>query len=203
LSLGSSAQQAKPNNPHVVVATLNISVTLNGAAVKGNQLVVWADPINDIDAIHTILATPDSGGWVIKQLPVGNYEVNAWAPGLTGFAKNTLNGWVEVTATTAPVQIEMKAQRTGSFWAHVLNAQGKPAAGVTVEFVSPKFGDPLRSERFTCVTFGVGLCYSPVSDFPPSKIIQGAWSVSIPGQPAKQVTIGPDLAPVAVEFKQN
>jgi hypothetical protein len=198
LDLSSNAQQAKPKNTHVALATLQITVTLNGSTVQNNQLVVWVDPNNDISGSQLVMATPDAGGWVVKQLQTGNYSVNAWAPGLSGFAENVANGWVVVTAPTTSAQIEMRPQRAGSFWVHVLNAQGQPAAGVTVDIkpANGQSGGEYRACR--CLTFGAGLC-SPRNGTLPA----GNWSVSIPGQAAKQVTMGKDLAPVAVEFKQK
>jgi hypothetical protein len=197
MSLGSIAQQAKPNNHHVDVATLQVKVTLNGGVFQGNQLVVYADPTNDMNGSQLVLATQDSAGWVFKQLPLGNYGVSAWAPGLAGYAENVLNGWVTVTATTAPVQIAMKPQQSGSLWVHVVTSLGKPVSGVKVEFKAQNSNNTGREKVSQCVTLGDGLCY-PYTGF----LLPGTWSVSIPGQSPRQVTLVKEGPPLTVEFKQ-
>jgi hypothetical protein len=135
-----------------------------------------------------VVATPDAGGWVAKQLPVGQYDFNAWAPGLSGGHGNTP---VEVTSSTPTVKLTMGVPKQ-CLVAHVFNFRGQGIAGVKVSFNNPAAPQEYISQ--SCTTRANGLC-NLGRDEP------GTWTVSIPNQSPRQITVVKGGPPLAVQFQ--
>lgn len=190
LCLGVIAQQAqpKPKSSHIVVANVHITMDYNGHSVPASQVVVWADLTSDYSGSKMVVATPDAGGWVAKQLPVGQYAFTAWAPGLFGAHGNEP---VNVTASTPTVKLTMGVPKQ-CLVAHVVNFRAQGISGVKVSFNNP--AAPHEYINQSCTTLANGLC-NLGRDEP------GTWTVSIPNQSPQQITVVKGGPPLAVQFQ--
>jgi protocatechuate 3,4-dioxygenase beta subunit len=129
--------------------------TIAGQVVDAQTNQGIAGALVEVISAGTTIAsatTDAQGNFVIPNVPVGVYTVQASAP---NYKPASVTGVQVQTAATTRVTIQLARAQPGSISGRVTRADGTPVGGVTVEVVQPATGEVVASgvteDRFTVV----------------------------------------------------
>jgi protocatechuate 3,4-dioxygenase beta subunit len=129
--------------------------TIEGQVVDAQTNQGIAGALVEVISAGTTIAsatTDAQGNFVIPNVPVGVYTVQASAP---NYKPASVTGVQVQTAATTRVTIQLARAQPGSISGRVTRADGTPVGGVTVEVVQPATGEVVASgvteDRFTVV----------------------------------------------------
>ena len=129
--------------------------TIAGQVVDAQTNQGIAGALVEVISADTTIAsatTDAQGNFVIPNVPVGVYTVQASAP---NYKPASVTGVQVQTAATTRVTIQLARAQPGSISGRVTRADGTPVGGVTVEVVQPATGEVVASgvteDRFTIV----------------------------------------------------
>jgi protocatechuate 3,4-dioxygenase beta subunit len=129
--------------------------TIAGQVVDAQTNQGIAGALVEVISAGTTIAsatTDAQGNFVIPNVPVGVYTVQASAP---NYKPASVTGVQVQTAATTRVTIQLARAQPGSISGRVTRADGTPVGGVTVEVVQPATGEVVASDvtedRFTVI----------------------------------------------------